>query len=84
MANSFETKIRAWLTPGLITAFGIISWSMIEEIRSDVKLLLNNDAQTRIRLEALESRMERTENLLFGDKLFAIKPDEIELPKKRK
>jgi hypothetical protein len=84
MANSFETKIRAWLTPGLITAFSIVSWSLIEEIRSDVKLLLNNDAQTRIRLEALEKRMERTESLLFGDKLFAIKPDEIELPKKRK
>lgn len=84
MANSFETKIRAWLTPGLITAFGMVSWSLIEEIRSDVKLLLNNDAQTRVRLEALEQKMDRTENFIYGERLFATKPDEIELPKKRR
>lgn len=83
MANSFEQKVKAWITPGLITAFGVLSWSLISEIRSDVKMLLNNDAQTRVRLDALELRMQKTEAVLYSDRLFAIKPEEIELPKKR-
>lgn len=84
MANSFDVKIRAWLTPGLITIFGMISWTLIDEIRTDVKLLLNNDAQTRIRLDNLEYRMDKAEAVIFKERVFAIKPEEVEIPKPKK
>jgi len=88
MANSVETKVKAWLTPGLITVFGIVSWGLINEIRSDVKSLLASDAQTKVRVEILERRLDRFESKIYSntylteyEKLFAIKPKEIELPK---
>lgn len=88
MANSIETKVKAWLTPGLITVFGVISWGLITEIRADVKALLNSDAQTKVRVEILENRVDKFESKLYSkvyftevEKLFAIKPKEIELPK---
>jgi len=49
MANNFDEKIKAWLTPGLITVFGVFSWNLITEIRSDVKILLKSAAQTDIK-----------------------------------
>ena len=84
MANNFETKIRAWLTPGLITVFGMISWTLIEEIRSDVKQLLNSDAKNQVRIESLEMRMSKAESVIYGERLFATKPEELEVPKPKK
>jgi hypothetical protein len=84
MANSFDEKIKAWLTPGLITVFGVFSWSLIEEIRGDVKLLLKNDAQTQIKLENLERRMTDAERVIYAEKLFATKPEEVTVPKQKK
>ena len=89
MANSVETRIKAWLTPSLITVFGVVFWSLIGEIRADVKQLLNSDAQTKVRVEIIENRIERLESRVFSkamlisgfEKLFAIKPKEIDLPK---
>lgn len=83
MANSID-KVKAWLTPGLISVFGLVSWALISEIRSDIKLLLNNDAQTRVKVENLEKRMDKAEAVIYGERLFATKPEEIELPKPKK
>lgn len=89
MANSVEMRIKAWLTPSLITVFGVVFWSLIGEIRADVKQLLNSDAQTKVRVEIIENRLEKFESKIYSktafisgfEKLFAIKPKEIELPK---
>jgi hypothetical protein len=82
MENSFDVRIKAWVSPILITVFGVMSWSLISEIRSDVKMLLNSNAQTIVRLESLEGRMTKAESIIYTERLFAIKPDEIEIPKK--
>jgi hypothetical protein len=84
MANNFDEKIKAWLTPGLITVFGVFSWNLITEIRSDVKILLKSSAQTEIKIEDLNRRMTNAESVLYSEKLFATKPEEIEIPKRKK
>lgn len=79
MANSTtEEKIKAYFTPILITCFGVISWSVITEIRSDVKALLTANAQMGVRVGELERRMSNVEYSL-SDKLFAIKPKDLKL-----
>lgn len=78
MANSTEEKIKAYLTPILLTCFGALSWSVITEIRSDVKALLQANAQMGVRVGELERRMSNVEYNL-SDRLFAIKPKEIRI-----
>jgi hypothetical protein len=82
MENSFDVKIKAWISPILITVFGVMSWSLISEIRSDVKMLLKSSAQYEIRIGNLESRMTKNEPLIYTERLFAIKPEEIKIPKR--
>lgn len=65
----------------IISGFGFVLWSLLQEIRSDVKVLLQAEAATNIKIENLERRMTATESMLAQNRLFAIKPEEIEIPK---
>lgn len=84
MAESVESKIKAWLTPGLITCFGMISWSVINEIRSDIKALLSANAQVQVKVQSLERRMDGAEAVIYSQRMFAIKPDDIEIKEEKK
>lgn len=66
----------------IVSGFGFVLWSLLQEIRSDVKVLLQAEAATNIKIENLERRVSATEAFMAQNRLFAIKPDEIELPKK--
>jgi hypothetical protein len=83
MANSLE-KVKSWLSPMIISAFGFVLWSLLSEIRSDVKSLLQAEAATNIKIENLERRVTATEVMLTQNRLFAIKPEEVEVPKPKK
>lgn len=83
MPNTVEDRIKAWLTPGLITCFGMISWGTINEIRSDVKALLESNAQVKVEIQNLKERIGGVEAIVYSQRLFT-KPDEIEVPKPRK
>ena len=68
----------------IISAFGFVLWSLLSEIRSDVKSLLQAEAATNIKIENLERRVTSNEVLITQNRLFAIKPEEIEIPKPHK
>jgi hypothetical protein len=84
MANTVvENKIKAYLTPGLITCFGVVSWTLIDEIRTDVKSLLAANAEVQVKIQNLEKRMDGLENVVYySQRLFATKPEEIDVPKR--
>lgn len=73
MALSVEERIKAWITPSLITCFGIISWNLINEIRSDVKALLEANAGTQVKIQNLEKRIDGIETLIYSQQIIAIK-----------
>jgi len=81
MSDIVESRIKAYLTPILITCFGAISWSLISEIRTDIKALLEANAQTQVKIQQLEKRLDGVETILYSQRFF-IKPDEIEIPKR--
>lgn len=81
MTDIVESRIKAYLTPILITCFGAISWSLISEIRTDIKALLAANAQTQVKIQQLEKRLDGVETILYSQRFF-IKPDEIEVPKR--
>lgn len=81
MANSLD-RVKSYVTPFLLSAFCVVMWDMITEIRSDVKMLLKTSAQNDIRVEGLERRVEIVETFIAQNRLFALKPDDIEVPKR--
>lgn len=81
MANSLD-RVKAYIAPLIVSAFCVVMWDMITEIRSDVKMLLKTSAQNDVRVEELGRRMDIVEGLIAQNRLFAIKPDEIEVPKR--
>lgn len=83
MAANFDEKIKAWLSPGLITIFGMISWTLINEIRTDVKALLAANAEVKVRIQNLERRMDGVEHMIYSERLAAILPKEIRAPKRK-
>ncbi len=84
MTDIVESRIKAWLTPILISAFGGICWSIVSEIRSDIKALLAANAEVQVKIQNLEKRMDGLENVVYSQRLFALKPDEVEVPKRSK
>lgn len=80
MANSLD-RVKSWLNPMIISGFGLVLWSLLQEIRSDVKALLQSQAVSNIKIENLDRRVTATESMIVQNRLFAIKPDEIEIPK---
>ena len=81
---SVENRIKAWISPSLITCFGIMSWNLISEIRSDVKQLLAANAQVQVEIPNLKARVEGLESVVYSQRMYAIKPEEIDVPKRTK
>lgn len=82
MATASVEKFKSWLTPGLVTCFGMLLWNLFTEIRTDIKTLLAANAETQVRIQALEKRMDGIENVVYAQRMFALKPEEIEVPKR--
>lgn len=80
MANSLD-RVKSWISPMIISSFGFVLWSLLQEIRTDVKSLLQTSAAANIKIENLDRRVTSLEAMITPDRLFAIKPDEIEIPK---
>lgn len=76
--ENVETRFKAYLAPLLITGFSIVMWSLINEIRTDVKNLLAANVQTQIKMAAIEKRLESAEKIIYQQRVFALKPEEDE------
>ena len=61
-----------------------MSWNLISEIRSDVKQLLAANAQVQVEIPNLKARVEGLENVVYSQRMYALKPEEIDVPKRTK
>jgi hypothetical protein len=84
MAVTPVDKVKSWLTPGLVTCFGVILWNLFTEIRTDIKTLLSANAEVQVRIQSLEKRMDGLETVVYAQRVFALKPDEVEIPKRNR
>ena len=84
MAIPVETRIKSWITPSLITCFGALCWSLLDEMRADVKALLESNAQVQVRIQSLERRIDGLEGVIYPQRVYALKPEEIDVPKKNR
>lgn len=61
VSENLKNEIKAWITPGLITCFWIISWSTVNEIKADLKKLLEAKAQNEVIIPNMERRIDNVE-----------------------
>ena len=60
MSQTTLDKFKAWAFPGLISVLGAIIWNDIQEIKTDVKALIAQSNQDKIRIDNLE-------RVVYGD-----------------
>lgn len=53
MATQLE-KIKLWVFPGLASILGLLIWSTVTEIRSDMKFLMSQSISDHTRIDNLE------------------------------
>jgi len=53
MATQFD-KFKLYLFPGLVSVLGLVIWSILSEIRTDMKFLMNQYSADHIRIDNLE------------------------------
>lgn len=53
MTTQFD-KFKLYLFPGLVSLLGIVIWSIVSEIRSDMKFLMSQYSADHIRIDNLE------------------------------
>lgn len=90
------TRVKEYITPGLITILGVMLWAEISELKRDVKTLLANDAASQMKVNMLEKELDRVREQVCNDskpisynspipapwyKMIAKKEDEPEVPK---
>lgn len=57
MNPNIESKIKSWLFPGLVAVLATIIWQDVKEIKNDVKALIAQSNQDKIRIDNLERQM---------------------------
>ena len=53
MATQFD-KVKLYLFPGLVSVLGLVIWSIVSEIRSDMKFLMSQYSADHVRIDNLE------------------------------
>lgn len=48
------SSVKLWLFPSIVTLISIITWTEVKEIKSDLKALLAQANQDKVRIENLE------------------------------
>jgi hypothetical protein len=58
-------EIKVWITPALLSLVSMMLYQNMEEMKSDIKILLNQTAGDHARIENLEKTVIRFENYLY-------------------
>lgn len=66
--SSVKDTIRLYLFPGLVAILGSLIWRDINEMRSDVKMLLAQSNIDKTRIENLERDVRQLEQVVFHKK----------------
>lgn len=67
--NSVIKEIKVWITPALLSLVSMMLYQNMEEMKGDIKILLNQTAGDHARIENLEKTVIRFENYLYKGKV---------------
>jgi hypothetical protein len=58
-------EVKSWITPALLSFVSMMLYQNMQEMKGDIKTLLNQSAQDKVRIDNLESRFIRFEDKLY-------------------
>ena len=67
--SSVKDVIRLYFFPGLVAILGSLIWRDINEMRSDIKMLLAQSNIDKTRIESLERDVRQLEQAVFHKKI---------------
>ena len=71
------SKIKEYLTPSLVTIVGVMLWSQLTELKSDVKKLLINQSADQVKIANLEQDVEELKSNYLNYELASIREEAI-------
>jgi hypothetical protein len=67
-SSNILKEVKSWITPALLSFVSMMLYQDMQEMKSDIKLLLNQNAQDKVRIDNLETRFLRIEDHLYNKK----------------
>jgi vacuolar-type H+-ATPase subunit I/STV1 len=67
--ESVANSIKIWAFPTLVTCLSVMIWTDVREIQSDVKHLMAESNISGTKIEGVEARVNKLEQVVFLDKL---------------
>ncbi len=67
-SSNILKEVKSWITPALLSFVSMMLYENMQEMKSDIKLLLNQSAQDKVRIDNLETRFLRIEDQLYNKK----------------
>ena len=67
-SSNILKEVKSWITPALLSFVSMMLYQNMQEMKSDIKLLLNQSAQDKVRIDNLETRFLRIEDQPYNKK----------------
>jgi hypothetical protein len=86
------SKVKEYITPGLITLVGFLIWAQLSELKQDVRTVLIGQTEVQVKTNILEKDVDNLKKVVYsreygessnepsGRNLTAKKEDEIKVP----
>lgn len=58
-------EVKSWITPALLSFVSMMLYQNMQEMKGDIKLLLNQSAQDKVRIDNLQDKVLRIEDFMF-------------------
>ena len=68
-SSNILREVKSWITPALLSFVSMMLYQDMQEMKGDIKTLLNQNAQNQVRIDNLENRFLRVEDNLYNRKL---------------
>jgi hypothetical protein len=68
-------QVKEWITPSLISIVGMMLWSQLTELRTDVKQLLITQSGDVVKITSLEKDVEELKTNYLSHELAALRKE---------
>ena len=65
-SSNILKEVKSWITPALLSFVSMMLYQNRQEMKGDIKTLLNQSAQDKVRIDNLETRFIRFEDKLYN------------------